>query len=134
MPECIALIGEDYALLLASISELFGEHREKRTLNILEKGAPNHNRVSLHRFYLGSRLFSSLSKLFLKEYIASKNIMMQLGQVYLEYLQCLDKHSLIKYKRDGWHRFDEQLKNSLKMVNMFLDKCVKGAEEALPKQ
>lgn len=92
---------------------------------------PNLNKASLHRFYLSSRHFSSLSKLFLKEFLATKNIMMQFGQVYLEYLHCLEKRDLIEYKRDGWYKYDEGLKMGLKMVGMFLDKCVKSAEDAL---
>lgn len=57
--------------------------------------------------------------------MTSKNNMLQLGQVYLEYLQNINKVALIKYKRDGWYEYHPNLKIGLKLVNMFLDKCLK---------
>lgn len=78
-------------------------------------------------------MFSTLSKLFLKEFMASKNNMLQLGQVYLEYLQNVNKLGLIKYERDGWYDYHPNLKTSLKLVNMFLDKCLKTTEESKAK-
>lgn len=90
---------------------------------------PNLQKGSLHRFYLSSHLFSQLSKLFLKDYIATKNIVSQFGQVYLEYLQSLDLRGLLEYKRDGCFRHDKGL--NLKMVAMFLDKCAKAVSDNL---
>jgi hypothetical protein len=49
-------------------------------------------------------MFSTLSKLFLKEFVASKNAMLQFGQVYLEYLQCLENNGLVEWKRDGLYQ------------------------------
>jgi hypothetical protein len=40
-------------------------------------------------------MFSTLSKLYLKDFMATKNNMLQLGQVYLEYLQNVNKLNLI---------------------------------------
>lgn len=79
------------------------------------------------------KMFSTLSKLFLKEFMISKNNMLQLGQVYLEYLQNVNKVGLIKYERDGWYEYNPNLKASLKLVNMFLDKCLKTTEESKAK-
>lgn len=90
---------------------------------------PNVQKGSLFRFYLSSHLFSALSKLFLKEYMATRNIMSQFGQVYLEYLQGLDSRGLIEFKRDGYFRHDKGL--NFKMVGMFLDKCAKAASDNL---
>ena len=78
-------------------------------------------------------MFSTLSKLFLKEFMASKNNLLQLGQVYLEYLQNISKVGLIKYERDGWYEYHPNLKASLKLVNMFLDKCLKTTEHSKAK-
>lgn len=65
--------------------------------------------------------------------MTSKNNMMQLGQVYLDYLQNVNKVGLIKHKRDGWYEYHPNLKVSLKLVNMFLDKCLKTTEESKAK-
>lgn len=127
-------MGKENPFLLASVAELFGEQREKRVIELLEKHAPNFNAGQIHRFYLSSRLFSLLSKLFLKEFMATKNLMFQLGQVYLEYLQSIDKVGLIEYERDGWHKYHPELKNGLKLVNMFLEKCLKTAIDSKEKQ
>ena len=102
-------------------------------MTMLDKYSPKYKKESLFRFYLSSRMFSWLSKLFLKEFITSKNMMMQFGQVYLEYLQCLDKAGLIAYRRDGWYKFNGSLKMGLKMVSMFLEKCIKSANEGVLK-
>ena len=66
--------------------------------------------------------------------MTNKNINWQFGQVYLEYLQNLDKAGMIQFKRDGWYRPNEQLKMGLKMVTMFLDKTVKNVHENLLKK
>lgn len=75
-------------------------------------------------------MFASLSKIFLKEFMANKNNLYQLGQVFLEYLQNIDKANMIEYKRDGWYKFNPNLKASLKLVSMFLDKSLKNAEDS----
>lgn len=100
-------------------------------IELLDTAAPNHNKPPLYRFYLGTRAFSALSKLFLKDYISSKNILLSFGQVYLEYLQCLQKNGLIEFKRDNVYLANENLKGGLKMVSMFLEKCVKNCVQAV---
>lgn len=68
--------------MLTSISELFGENREKMMIEYLDKTG-NAKKQSLYRFYLTSRHFSGLSKMFLKEFTMTKNVSMLMGQVYL---------------------------------------------------
>jgi hypothetical protein len=49
------------------------------------------------RFYMNAKMFAQLGKLFLKEYMTTKKLGFSLGQVYLEYLDALEKQKMIKY-------------------------------------
>lgn len=59
--------------------------------------------------------------------MSNKNNLYQLGQVYLEYLQNVLKVDKLEYQRDGWYKYNVNFKPSLKLVNMFLEKCLKNA-------
>jgi len=100
---------------------------------MFDKHCPNHNKSQIYRFYLSSGLYAPLGKLFLKDFVTTKQIGLQLAQIYLEYLQALDKFNMIEYGRDQCYKYNEGLKANLKLVSMFTEKCIKTAEEQLEK-
>lgn len=63
----------------------------------------------------------------MKEYATTKNGMSQLGQAYCEYLNQINKLGLIEYRRDGWYRYHADVKANLKLVSMFVEKCIKSS-------
>ena len=82
----------------------------------------------MHRFYLNARLFSTLSKIFLKDFIASKNNASQLAQIYLEYLQNIEREDMIESSRQTYYKYNPKL--NFKLVHMFLEKALKSSEES----
>ncbi len=50
---------------------------------MFDKHCPNHNKTQIYRFYLSSGLYAPLGKLFLKDFMTTKQIGLQLAQIYL---------------------------------------------------
>ena len=98
-------MAKENPFLLASVSEMFMAGVEGGVVQKMEQALPALQTGQVHRFYLSGRLFSSLGKLFLKEFLTSKNPLFQLGQIYLDYLQQLDKFGQLSYKRDCLYPF-----------------------------
>ena len=64
----------------------------------------------------------------MKEFANSKNNMCLLDQTYCDYLNQIGKLNLIEYRRDSWFKYHPDVKASLKLVSMFVDKCIKSSE------
>jgi hypothetical protein len=64
----------------------------------------------------------------MKEFATSKNIMNLLDQTYCDYLNQIGKLNLIEYRRDGWFKHHPDVKSNLKLVSMFVDKCIKSSD------
>lgn len=96
--------------------------------NKANKLIPQVNLNTIIRFFINAERYSELSKVYMKDYLANKSNVTHLSQIYLEYLENINKSDMIHYERDGKYAVVKNI--NLKLVTMFLDKLDKNVEES----